>query len=391
MPLLQDREFKALLLFARFTLGTSDRDELTSHLSSGINWERLIHFAEINSLTPLVYKTLCAIDGFDIAEPARDAIAKKSAFSAANNLLLANKLFSLLSLLKDNQVPAMALKGPALSDELYGDLTLRQCSDIDLLIRREDIQTAKKLITQNGFVPQFTLSEVNEKRYIESQYFYNFFDPNEKIALDLHWGINTPGFGFSPDTTIFFEHTKSIELMGTDIDILSDENLIIMLSVHGGKHLWCQLNWILDFAMALKSDEIDWERALNRLEKMGATTMFLSGLEACDELLGMTPPEKITGLPYLRNSLKKLNKNSNSSLYFGKPLHGIFDYHLPYLLSMDNQKDRLRYIYELLMKPTPNEWSLIELPRVFGFLYYILRPLRLASKAIKSTLSEVNK
>eukprot|EP00920_Eleutheroschizon_duboscqi_P038916 GHVT01093607.1.p2 GENE.GHVT01093607.1~~GHVT01093607.1.p2 ORF type:complete len:127 (-),score=19.01 GHVT01093607.1:299-679(-) len=51
-----------------------------------------------------------------------------------------------------------------------------------------------------------------------------------------------------------------------------------------------------------------------------------------------------------------------------------------HLQARDHLRDGLRYGLSLALTPTPAEWGLLRLPPSVSFLYYLLRPLRLAAK-----------
>jgi hypothetical protein len=65
---------------------------------------------------------------------------------AKTNMLMTAELIAVMKLLKDNEIEAIAFKGPTLSQMAYGDITLRQFSDLDILIDQKDIYKASKIL-----------------------------------------------------------------------------------------------------------------------------------------------------------------------------------------------------------------------------------------------------
>ena len=49
-------------------------------------------------------------------------------------MLLTSELIKIMKLLEENDIKAIAFKGPTLAQLAYGDVTLRQYVDLDLLV-----------------------------------------------------------------------------------------------------------------------------------------------------------------------------------------------------------------------------------------------------------------
>jgi len=64
--------------------------------------------------------------------------------NAARNVFLTNKLFEILNLFKKNDILALPFKGPVLAESVYGDLSLRQFVDLDILVHNHDAISTKQ-------------------------------------------------------------------------------------------------------------------------------------------------------------------------------------------------------------------------------------------------------
>lgn len=73
------------------------------------------------------------------------------------------KLIRILALLKSNNILTQAFKGPALSELAYADTTLREYSDLDILIMEKDIARSISLLTKDQYAPEIELREEAEK------------------------------------------------------------------------------------------------------------------------------------------------------------------------------------------------------------------------------------
>jgi len=69
------------------------------------------------------------------------------------NLLLTAELLRLLDLFAVHGIAAAPFKGPVLAASAYEDLSLRQFSDLDVLVNRRDILKAEGLLASQGYEP----------------------------------------------------------------------------------------------------------------------------------------------------------------------------------------------------------------------------------------------
>ena len=47
-----------------------------------------------------------------------------------------------------------SLKGPALAEQLYCDITLRSYMDLDIIVLKKDLVRAKELLSKEGYSPE---------------------------------------------------------------------------------------------------------------------------------------------------------------------------------------------------------------------------------------------
>src|SRR4029077_11924947 len=106
----------------------------------------------------------------------------------AFNTLLTRQLVDLLKLFGGGGISAVAYKGPALAVSIYGNLALRQFSDLDILVRSTDVWRATALLVAAGFAPHFVIPEEKRTAFIRLSY-VQFFDRPDGPVIELHWGV----------------------------------------------------------------------------------------------------------------------------------------------------------------------------------------------------------
>ena len=72
------------------------------------------------------------------------------------------------------------------------------------------------------------------------------------------------------------------------------EDHLLVLSVHGGKHLWPCLGWVCDVAELLRAHaDLDWGRVTAGAGRLGCRRMLLVGLALADGLLQAPVPAEV--------------------------------------------------------------------------------------------------
>jgi len=66
-----------------------------------------------------------------------------------------------------------------------------------------------------------------------------------------------------------------------------------MLCVHGTKHFWDRLAWIVDVAELITAQPVDWEESLQIAAGMKSTRVLLLGLYLAHEWLGAALPQPV--------------------------------------------------------------------------------------------------
>jgi hypothetical protein len=51
-----------------------------------------------------------------------------------------------------------------------------------------------------------------------------------------------------------------------------------------------------------------------------------------------------------------------------------------YFRAMECRRDRLRFLHDVVLRPTVYEWNAVPLPEALAALHYLIRPVRLLWK-----------
>ncbi|MGH7626682.1 MAG: nucleotidyltransferase domain-containing protein, partial [Gemmatimonadaceae bacterium] len=304
--------------------------------------------------------------------------------NALRNVMLTQRLVELLDCLQAAAIPVIPLKGPVLAILAYGDVTLRQFYDLDLLIARANVPHARDVLREAGYRALTPLEENGgaDAALVAADYHEALVSDRDGTMLELHWGLgrHDAGARARADDGWAWRHAQKVAVLGRMVPALSWEAQLVYLCVHGSKHAWTQLGWIRDVAAVTRAaHSLDWDTAAHMARDLGAARMLTLGLWLAHELTGGTVPDRSPWPPSEERAARELAATIRTRLFTDEPLA------MPELVRFQwHVRDRLRhrvgYGVELLTSPRLADVSIVSLPVGLRALYSVLRPLRLVTR-----------
>jgi Uncharacterised nucleotidyltransferase len=336
-------------------------------------------------MTPLLYWHLDAACQETVPEKAFDHLRDHFRANSLHNLSLTRELLRILNAFEAHGIPVVPYKGPSLAVSVYGNLALRQFIDLDIMVHRHDVPKTKELLASLNYRPQYRLTRAQEAALLGSRCTYVFTREDGKSTVEVHWGI-VEHFSFPLDLERLWGRLEQIKLGGEVVLTLSPEDTLLVLCVHGFKHLWERLGWICDVAELIRvcQDTMKWEQLMVEAEALGCERMVLLGLVLANNLLGADVPDEVFRRVNADPTVKALAKQICEQLFRdANSLEGLFEgaYFRPLHLKMrERLPEKIRYFVRAVAIPTEEDWKLLPLPGFLFPLYHVLRPIRLAGK-----------
>jgi hypothetical protein len=160
--LLARPEIKLLLCCGTTHISETRAEQIRSLIQTDLDWPLLLETAGRHGLIPLLYRHL-GKPGTDAVPPSVvERLRNHFYLNARHNALLTEELNRLVSVFDEQGVAVIPFKGPALAEELYGDIGCREIYDLDVLVKREDVLRAMDLMASLGYTAQskFTKSQM---------------------------------------------------------------------------------------------------------------------------------------------------------------------------------------------------------------------------------------
>lgn len=375
-------EEELLLRCARACVGTEPVERVMEPLRQVTDWEYLFRLASGHAMAPLVFHLLNQIDASELPRPLLTQLQRASRDRARRSLELTAGLFRLLDLFELNSIPAVAFKGPVLASSLYGNVGLREFCDLDVLIRREDALRTKEVLLAHGYRTDLPTSSAREAAYLRARHELHFTPEDGAFSIEIHQAFVAPYHCFPFDYDSLWFRLQRTRLCGREIPTLAAEDLLLVLSVHGTKHMWSRLGWLCDIArlLVVSGPQLDWCRVLERAHALGVSRMLSVALLLSSRVLGAPTPAEIGTRGEKDASALRLARRVVNALFEEEGGHGSFRQHIFFLKSRERLRDKFLYCSRLAFTPTEEDHSVLHLPALLAPLRYPFHAIRVAGK-----------
>ena len=156
-------------------------------------------------------------------------------------MMMTTELLTVMKLLENNGINALAIKGPVLSQIIHGDSTIRQYADIDILIVQDDLWNAGQILTNNGFIFEHSLEFIKNKTLLRVAKDITFSNKNKTTYIEVHWRLFDGKLLAKSNLQLFRENPIRCMINKQSIPTLDNEANLLFLLLHGSKHLWEQI------------------------------------------------------------------------------------------------------------------------------------------------------
>lgn len=365
---------QSLLLWGTSCRPPETRQEALHRLlaqAPALDWERLLRLAAINRVSSLLYKSLSQRAPTVVPAPILARLRQQYWNNSLWNLQLKAELLRIVRAFAAADIPVLPLKGPVLAALCYRDPSLREYSDLDILVRREHLRQAENRLANLGY----TLME--EK--LGHDFHITFQHTANKTHVELHWKATSVLYRHYDNGMSLWENTKILMWENTPVLAPTTENLLLFLCVHAFRHDWNRLQWISDIPHLLEAHpEIDWQFLVAQAQRLRVYRILIITLRLADHCYGLDLPSQI------RESLsarwlpeREIQRISNNLFLEIKP-----HFYFREILFFDSSSDSLLFVLNYFLaryhlEPNEKDFQWVSLPRRLRFLYYFIRPVRM--------------
>ena len=299
------------------------------------DWTRLVEKARQEGVSAVLFHNIAKHHLEDLVS--RDSYGDLSNYYYANmkrNMSIIGELREVLATFQEAGIPCIVLKGIALAELVYPSIGMRGMSDVDILVKKEDLFKVDNYLSSLGYISQDSSVEKaihNPVGYLASLEYRKNASP---LNLHVHWHtVNTsvPATTFIEQIDInrLWENAAMTAVADSRALMLRPEHLIIYLCEHALRvgHSFDRLILICDIFFSIKAFEniIDWNFVSEESRLFGLSRFVYYGLSIVkhytslgipDECIAkLRPPDISRGEKYFLK-LQFNNRRIRGSSYF---------------------------------------------------------------------------
>lgn len=314
----------------------------------------------------------------------RESLAALYRVSAERAMRQTGQLLRLLDVLETRGIEALPIKGPAWAERLYGDVTLRNWVDLDLIVRYDDAAAARAALLEQSFLDSGPYAERLLRRRTRAEGEIAMHSAGNDLLVDLHWQI---GVGYGAEALTgerLLGHAARGTLLGRPVRAVSPVDMLLLTCLHGTRHEWDSVEALLSLAVQVDgTPREDWPALLAAAREAGCLRRVLVGVGHVCRVFGLPAPvavrDALRADPLARRLVASLRSDSLAA-----PGRRGRKRQLTVLLWNAVTEDALLTAAEhgalRALRPGPEDWESYRLPPGARWLYWPLRPVRLAVK-----------
>lgn len=368
-------EVELLLCCTRTCLEAPTHDRLHQLVQGPIDWPALIEMAVDHGVMPLLYWNLKQAASAQVPNAVLAHLQTAFQTNAQRNLLLMQELLRVLQCFEAHAIRAVPFKGPLLAAMVYRNLAFRQISDLDILVRKQDLTQGIDLLSAEGYrvreqVPWAT-------HLIREAGFYN---------IDLHSTIAPQHLSHPIPSETVWQLLEPTPFAGATIPTFSPEMQLLLLCLHGTKDSWANLDRMCDIAELIRCRTIHWPQAIDLAKTWGMQRLTGLGLKLAHQLLQAELPIEVQQWIQFDPAIQTLADQITQRLFVQtKPKIEEVERTLFHVRTRERWQDQFGSLWGLMhhsgwFTPTHHDEAFLSLPANLAFLHYISRPIRLLGK-----------
>lgn len=345
------KEDKLIFLFSRVHLENDELPQTEELLQSRLDWGYILDKSQQEGVSYLLYYHLKKPQFKNKINPDLEQLKKSYYRNSAINMMICEGVKKLLRIFNAEKVEIIILKGVFLLEHIYKNIALRPITDVDILIRKDELTRANRILNNLGWSAPLnyqgalkvdSLSAINTLVYRSNN--------SIKFGVHLHWHLINTNWPVDfivdrIDMRSIWYSVEPLNIAGVDSLALSPEHLLIYLSQHSFIHSQ-KLILLSDIAEVIRfyNHRLDWDLVREEAERFNLLYIVYHSLFFVSRALNF----EIASLGKLRP--KKYNLFARIlSLFISKGLRGYELSYFVYLSQYQGFLNKLRFIKKTLL------------------------------------------
>lgn len=366
----------------------ADHDRVRTLLDAELSWDDVLEIGGKHGVLPLLARSIEAVPEHHVPEEHIDRLEDRTTSVAVRNLRYTDELHAIFDAFESDEIRAIPFKGPVLASFSYGDLSMREFSDLDVLVHRDDVPAAVDLLEERGYEWTCDAPRLDDSPLLGDRVTMPLVCEYELVCddhtVEIRWRVGQSDRPFGIGFETMWERHDFVPVAGVDLPALDPEDRILMLAYHGTKHRWHLLKWISDFAVSVERMTLDWSQLVRRARTHGIERKLLVGIALSTTLLGIRVPDHVERRIRDDGRAEELAASVAADIKHGIPTRPSSWSRLVYnAKAADSAIEVSRMLLQRpRLHPSVFEYKHVPLPGKLHPLYYPVVPVRLTAERV---------
>jgi len=371
-----ERELVLLCALPNFDQAASSR--VREILRGPLDWPSAAALAHDHHLETFLHENLKRAGGGLVPTEWAGNLHESARKAAGMSVLLSSELLRICGIFEKEAAPIVPYKGPVLGQLAYGNPSERRFVDLDFFVPHKETARARDLLASGGYEAKFEIPGRSATRSENVPGQYAFFRAATRAQIELHTERTLRYFPVPLDFEKMSRRLIIVELCGRRVPTFSIEDTLVMLCVHGSKHFWDRLLWILDVAQLVRIQKVDWTLLKAIAAELDSTRVVLLGLYLAHDWFGAPLPVQLREEIGRDRAIRELaEKVGEQFAGVSGPAVGVVPRALLRIRMRDGIAQGLRHTWRLALSPTESDRQKVSLPLWLTPVYMLVRPWRL--------------
>jgi len=349
-------EDRLLLCCARAEMDKGAIEEVWELLGGELDWAYLLAGAVRHAVPQLLYHNLKAMGAERAVPPGVLGRLERMYYAnALRHLRFSQALEEVLAAFKEVGIEVIVLKGMALATQVYPVAALRQCGDIDVLVREESLLRAEEVLLSLGYTA--AANDLPDQWFGQHHYHVSYLKDEGRIGLEVHWDLAPQPNPFCLPLPELWARAQPFRIGNSEAWALNPADLLLHLSFHAtfSPHpLWepdIDLRHLCDIAETIRVCPTDWDQLIVQARHYRVTRCLYATLHLAQRMLqARVPHDVLEALQPVACDPKWLADLEDRFL---KRRHGCTEvtYRLARLLAARGIFDKLRVLRDIFFPP----------------------------------------
>ncbi|MEY3366937.1 MAG: hypothetical protein RI973_92 [Bacteroidota bacterium] len=257
----------------------------------------LVGMAAHHKVRPLMLKALALYPDLPLGDRQKKMLEKSAFRLVKKSLSNLRALEEMFARLEERKIQAVLYRGLSWSHQLYGDLALREGTDIDIFVHRCDLPVIGEIMAGLGYRQTPDAAHPRLDGVIRHGYNFKYDrwdEAGDRTHVEPHYAACHKIYHLDLELSELIDRPPTVIcLREQEIPVFSPDRVMLPMVVNNGIHeAWSRLKYLLDLHLFLEQygEEVHWEEVRELMRKKDMYLNFLVGCHVCRSMLGTRVP-----------------------------------------------------------------------------------------------------